>query len=144
MYLSPLPPQLNEELETLTEELARLIAESAHSDQLEALQKTVADMATRLSADKLPPSSPTRRRRHVSDVSAQDRVVQYCIISAPLQRDRDQDNHSRHRRKHRDRHTSSQATEPPATPSSPSTTRVLYYMSGEKADTPFVAIVPKK
>ena len=58
--------QMSEEMETLSEELAKLAAESAHPDQLEALQKSVVDMATKLSLDKLTPSSPTKRRRHVS------------------------------------------------------------------------------
>ena len=60
------PLQVSEEMETLSEELAKLAAESAHPDQLEALQKSAVDMATKLSLDKLTPNSPAKRRRHVS------------------------------------------------------------------------------
>lgn len=61
--------QLTEELETLGDRLANVTTEPSQSDQLEALQRTVVDMATRLSSDKVPPNSPGRRRRHVSETA---------------------------------------------------------------------------
>lgn len=109
---------MSEDLEALAEGLAQLTSDPGQTEQLESLRKRVADMAGRL--DQPLPSSPSRRRK----------------------KERDSEEHSRHRRKRRgDRGQ----TVDLATPTSPSTTRVLYYMAGDsKTDVPFVAIVPKK
>ncbi|CAI8034359.1 Dixin-A [Geodia barretti] len=111
---------VSEYLEALAEGLAQLTSDPSQTEQLEGLRKKVADMAGRL--DQPLPSSPGRRRR----------------------RDRESDDPSRHRRKRRgDR--GGQNSDSAATPSSPNTTRVLYYMAGEsKTEVPFVAIVPKR
>ena len=111
---------MSEDLEALAEGLAQLTSDPSQTEQLEGLRKKVADMAGRL--DQPLPSSPGRRRR----------------------RDRESDDPSRHRRKRRgDR--GGQNSDSAARPSSPNTTRVLYYMAGEsKTEVPFVAIVPKR
>ena len=112
-------PQITEDLETLADGLAQLTPDPSQTEQLEGLRKKVADMAGRL--DTPLPGSPARRRR----------------------RERETDEHSRHRRKRRER--GGQTADSAATPSSPNTTRILYYMAGEsKTEVPFVAIVPKK